>query len=50
MKFLIAVILLLSPTALLGQEPRLPGPAAEPSESEAMIQRARALVVIREPS
>ncbi len=43
MKFVIAVILLLSPTALLGQEPRLPGPAAEPSESEAMIQRARAL-------
>jgi soluble lytic murein transglycosylase-like protein len=28
---------------VLGQEPRLPGPAAAPAESEALIQRARAL-------
>ena len=30
-----------------GQEPRLPGPAATPSESEALIQRARALSAAR---
>ena len=43
MKFLIALLLMMSTAALRGQEPRLPGPAAQPSESEASIQRARSL-------
>ena len=43
MKFVIALLLILSTAALRGQEPRLPGPAATPSESEASIQRARSL-------
>ncbi|RPI51083.1 MAG: hypothetical protein EHM55_19820 [Acidobacteria bacterium] len=43
MKFLTALLLVLSTAVLRGQEPRLPGPAAAPSESEALIQRARTL-------
>jgi tetratricopeptide (TPR) repeat protein len=44
MKVLIALLLLVLGTAALrGQEPRLPGPAAAPTESEALIQRARSL-------
>jgi soluble lytic murein transglycosylase-like protein len=43
MKFVIALLLLTSTAALRGQEPRLPGSAAEPSDSEALIRRARSL-------
>ena len=45
MKLLGALLLIASIGAvrLHGQEPRLPGPGATPGESEALIQRARAL-------
>jgi soluble lytic murein transglycosylase-like protein len=43
MKFLIALLLVMSTTALRAQEPRLPGPADAPSDSEALIRRARSL-------
>ena len=43
MKLLTALLVVLSTAALRGQEPRLPGPATVPSESEAIIQRARSL-------
>ena len=45
MRFFGALLLVLSIGAVQvrGQEPRLPAPSATPSESEALIQRARAL-------
>jgi soluble lytic murein transglycosylase-like protein len=43
MRFLIALLLIMSTAALRAQEPRLPGPTDAPSESEALIQRARSL-------
>jgi soluble lytic murein transglycosylase len=45
MKLIGALLLIVSIGAvrLHGQEPRLPGPGATPGESEALIQRARAL-------
>ena len=43
MKFVIALLLVMSTAALRGQEPRLPGPAVAPSDVEASIQRARSL-------
>ena len=46
MRALGALLLVLSIGAIeaQAQEPRLPAPAATPSESEALIQRARALL------
>jgi soluble lytic murein transglycosylase-like protein len=43
MRFFIALLLIMSTTAVRAQEPRLPGPTGAPSESEALIQRARSL-------
>jgi soluble lytic murein transglycosylase-like protein len=43
MKYLVALLIVFASAALRGQEPMLPPPSSAPSESEALIQRARAL-------
>ncbi len=43
MKFLVALLIIICTTSLDAQEPRLPLPAVTPSDSEALIQRARSL-------
>jgi len=45
MRFLTALLVIFSAAAVRAQEPRLPVPAATPSENELLIQRARSLSV-----